>query len=280
MIKFFVDSFQVKKIYDLRETKGIKVFFYFLLLVLIISFPLNLQIIRSGGWDLYNFTSGIRESYPDWLPYDLPEDIEISASGMYYEDTQNTVFMTTNIDGDDLYIVISPLADYEPVDRTLVFEKDGISYYDQDGVYMFATDYSKVEGVIRFYDLKLGTQSSAVDKFSSIIENSFGGYAQFKSIIYNVLINLVLNILLVVIVSFLFIFIRIKYQKVTTFWDNIKIVISSMTIPALLGMIVGILGVMELSAFTVVIFQFATPIIAYVAIYRGSKLKDTNNKYI
>lgn len=128
MVKFFIDSFRVKKIYDLKNTKAIKVFFYFLLLVLIISFPLNLQIIRSGGWDLYNFTAGIRQNYPDWLPEDLPEDIEISASGMYYEDTDNSVFLTTNLDDQDLYIVFSPLSDYVPTDRTLVFEIDRISY--------------------------------------------------------------------------------------------------------------------------------------------------------
>jgi len=280
MLKFFVDSFQVKKIYDLKDSKWKTIFFYFLLLVLIISFPLNLQIIRSGGWDLYNFTAGIREVYPDWLPDDLPEDIEISATGMYYEDTSNSVFLTHNIDDQDLYIVFSPLADYVPTDRTLVFEENQISYYDETGTYMFSADYSRVEGIVRFYDLQLGTQSNAVDKLASIIEDSFGGYAQFKSIALNVLINLVLEVLLVLTVSFLFIFIRIKYQKVTTFSDNIKIVISSMTMPALVGMIVGFLSVIELSAFTIVIFQFMTPIIAYIAIYRGSKIKEPSNKHI
>jgi len=280
MLKFFVDSFQVKKIYDLKDSKWKTIFFYFLLLVLIISFPLNLQIIRSGGWDLYNFTAGIREVYPDWLPDDLPEDIEISATGMYYEDTSNSVFLTHNIDDQDLYIVFSPLADYVPTDRTLVFEENQISYYDETGTYMFSADYSRVEGIVRFYDLQLGTQSNAVDKLASIIEDSFGGYAQFKSIALNVLINLVLEVLLVLTVSFLFIFIRIKYQKVTTFSDNIKIVISSMTMPALVGMIVGFLSVIELSAFTIVIFQFMTTIIAYIAIYRGSKIKEPSNKHI
>lgn len=280
MVKFFIDSFRVKKIYDLKDTKPIKVIFYFLLLVLIISFPLNLQIIRSGGWDLYNFTAGIRQTYPDWLPEDLPEDIEISASGMYYEDSDNTVFLTKNLDNQDLYIVFSPLSNYIPTDRTLVFETNRISYYNEDGIFMFSADYNRVNSVVRFYDLKLMSQATAVDEFASIIEGAFGGYAQFKSIIYNTGINLVLNIILVFVVSVLFLMIRIKFEKVTNFSENIKIVIASMTIPALIGLIAGLIGIMELSSFTVVIFQFATPIIAYVAIYRGSKLKETSNKYI
>lgn len=280
MIKFFVDSFRINRIYDLRETKGVKVIFYFLLLILIISFPLNLQIIRSSGWDFYDFTAGMRESYPDWLPYDLPEDIEFTNSGMYYENTENTVFLTSNLDNQDLYIAFSPLDDYVATDRTLVFSKDRISYYNETGTYLFSTGYDRVDGVVRFYDLKLGTQTNAVNKFATMIEDCFSGYAQFKSIIYNVVINFVINLLLVLVVSFLFIFIRIKFQRVTSFIDNTKIVTASMTIPAMISFTIGILGIMELSAFSAVIFQFATPIIAYVAIYRGSKIKEVSNKYI
>ncbi len=279
MIKFFVDSFQVKKIYNLKDTKGVKVFFYFLLLILIISFPINLKIVQSGGWDLYNFTAGIRGSYPDWLPYDLPEDIRISSDGMYYEDTDNSVFLTTNMDGQDLYIVFSPMVDYLPVDRTLVFEPNQISYYGENGEYMFSADYSRVEGTISFYDLHLGTQSNAVDKLSTIIEDSFGGYALFKSVIYNTAINFLLNFIMVFTVSFLFLFIRIRYQKVTDFGENLRIIIASMTIPAMIGMAVGLTGVIELSSLSVVIFQFATPIIAYIAIYKGSKIKEISTKY-
>lgn len=280
MIKFFVDSLQIKKIYELRQKKLSVAILYFCLLVLIISFPLNLQIIRSSGWDLYNFTAGMRETYPDWLPDELPEDIEISANGMSYIDTENSVFLTTNLDNQDLYIVFSPLVDYIPSDRTLVFEPDQISYYGENGEYMFSTDYSNTQGIISFYNLKLDTQSEAVNQFAGMIEDAFGGFAQFKSIIYNTGINIVLNVIMVTVVSFLFLFIRIRYQKVTNYVENIKIVIAAMTIPALIGMFFGLIGVMELSAFSVVIFQFATPIIAYFAIYKGSNIKEFDHKNV
>ncbi len=280
MIKFFIDSLQIKKIYNLRESKLSVAILHFLLLILIISFPLNLQIIRSSGWDLYNFTAGMRETYPSWLPDDLPEDIEISRSGMSYIDTESSVFLTTNLDDQDLYIVFSPLVDYQPTDRSLVFEPEQISYYDENGDYMFSTGYGRTQGVISFYNLKLGTQSEAVNQFAGVIEDAFSGFAQFRSIVYNIGINLVLNIIMVSVVSFLFVFIRIRYQKVTTFKDNIKIVIAAMTIPSLIGLLFGLIGVMELSAFSVVIFQFATPIIAYFAIYKGSSIKELDNKNV
>ncbi len=222
----------------------------------------------------------MRETYPDWLPADLPEDIEISSAGMNYIDTDNTVFLTSNLDDQDLYIVFSPLVDYQPTDRTLVFEPDQISYYDENGEYMFSTGYNRTQGVISFYNLKLESQSEAVNQFAGMIEDAFSGFAQFRSIIYNIGINLVLNTIMVSVVSFLFVFIRIRYQKVTTFKDNIKIVIASMTIPSLIGLLFGLIGVMELSAFSVVIFQFATPIIAYFAIYKGASVKELDNKNV
>ncbi len=280
MIKFFVDSFRVKKIYGLKNTKGGIILFYFLLLILIISFPLNLQIIRSGGWDLYNFTAGMRETYPDWLPEDLPEDIEISKSGMYYENTENSVFLTSNLADEDLYIAFSPLADYVPTDRTLMFEEDRISYYNEVGEFQFSANYSNVGTVVRFSELNLTSQASAVNKLATIIEDSFGGYAQFKSVIYNTGINIVLNLILVSVVSGLFLLIRVKFEKVTNFSENIRIVIASMTLPAIFGMIIGLTGLMELSAFSIVIFQFATPIIAYLAIYKGAKIKQVSTKHL
>jgi maltodextrin utilization protein YvdJ len=279
MIKFFTDSFRINRIYSLKNTKGTTLVFYFLLLILIISFPLNLQIIRSSGWDLYNFTAGIREQYPDWLPSQLPDDIEISASGMYYEDTTNREYLTYNNQDEDLYIVISPLGDYVPYDRTLMFEENQISYYDENGQYMFSADYSKITSVVSFYDLQFMEQAQAVNKFCGVIEDSFSGYAQFKSIILNTVINFVLNTLLIFVVSAMFLLIRFNYQKVTSFGENLRIMVSSMTIPAMISFVVGLFEFIEATSLTQVIFQFATPIIAYIAIYKGSKNKEVSIKH-
>ena len=280
MLKFFVNSFTPKRIFTLKDESLFKTIIYFIFLVIIISFPLNLQIIRSDGWDLYDFTNGIRQTYPDWIPNDLPEDIEISSQGMYFEDTENSVFQTTNIDGENLYIVFSPLDNYTPADRTLGFAEKEISYYGESGEYSFSIGYSHVKETVRFYDLKLMTQSQAVNDFAGMIEEAFSPFAIFKSITYNLVINLVLNVLLVVVVSAIFLLFRVRYQKITNFKDNIRIVVASMTIPTFIGFIIGIIGFIELNAFSVVIFQFATPIIGMISIYKGASLKEINNKYI
>lgn len=278
MLKIIANSFKLKNIYNLKNHHLKAFVFYFLLLIFIISFPLNYQIIKTGGWDLYNFSAGIRQNYPDWLPSELPEDIEISKSGMYYEIEAIRTFQTTNLDGEDLNIVFMPFEDYSVDGRSLVFEAKRIVYYDIEGQQVLEVGYSNVKSTVRFRDLRLSTQSQAVDKFTNMIDEAFSSYAIFVSVVYYTAITGFLNLVLVLVVSAIFVFIRIRFQKVTTFTENLKIVIASMTIPSLISFIVGIAGVMEINAFTVVIYQFATPLIALIAIYKGSKIKEILNK--
>ncbi|PKK96525.1 MAG: hypothetical protein CVV58_05915 [Tenericutes bacterium HGW-Tenericutes-3] len=133
---------------------------------------------------------------------------------------------------------------------------------------------------MRFSDLRMTTQADAVSKFATMLDEAFSSYAIFVSVVYYTAITAFLNLVLILVVSAIFIFVRIRYQKVTNFKENLKIVIASMTIPSLISFIVGILGVMEINAFTVVIYQFATPLIALVAIYKGSKIKEISNKNV
>ena len=280
MLKIIANSFRFKNIFLLRS-HPIKYFvLYFAILVLIISFPLNYQIIKSGGWDLYNFSAGIRQQYPDWIPSGLPEDIEISKSGMYYENEVVTTLQTTNLNGEELNIVFMPFDEYDMDTRSLVFEKNRIVYYDNTGNQIIEVGYTNIQSTVRFADLRMTTQSNAVSKFANMIDEAFSSYAIFVSVVYYTAITAFLNLVLVLVVSAIFIFIRVRFQKVTNFSDNLKIVIASMTIPSLISFIVGVLGVMEINAFTVVIYQFATPLIALVAIHKGSKIKEISNKQV
>jgi hypothetical protein len=280
MLKIIVNSFSIRKIYDLRKEPLKKFILHFLFLVLLISFPLNYQIVKTGGWDLFDFTTGLREESPAWLPLGLPNDIEISQSGMYYESAAITTFETVNLEGQALTLVFAPEGGYVVSGRTLVFEAELVTYYDASSAEILSANYANVSPVVRFFDLKLAEQSDAIATFADMIDDIFSPYAILKSVLFYSLVTLVLNTLLLLVVSFIFIFLRIKFQKVTNFSDNLKIVMASMTIPSLIGFVFGILGLMELNAFTTVIFQFFTPLIAMFAIFKGAKIKEMDNRSI
>lgn len=278
MLKLFVGSFTPKGIFNQKDASLKNIILYFMFLIMVISFPLNLQIIRSGGWDLYDFTVGIHQNYPDWLPSQLPTDIYISKTGMQYFDAEVSTFQTTNINGDVLDIIFAPVDTYEIRNRSLVFEPTTITYFNENGNKVFSVGYANIQDSLSFYDLQFMTQSVAIDKFTAMIDQAFSSFAIFKSVILYTGITLVLNLILVLIVSAIFIFVRIRFQRVTTFKQNIRIVIASMTLPSMLGFVIGVLEIIDLNAFSVVIFQLMTPLIALVSIYKGSKIKEISNR--
>jgi len=279
MLKLFVGSFSPKGIFNQRDASLKSIILYFIFLIFVISFPLNLQIIRSGGWDLYDFTTGINQNHPDWLPTNLPSDIYISSEGMQYIDPVVSTFQTTNGNGDILYIIFAPVETYYVFSRSLVFEPNTITYYNENGNQVFSVGYSNIQDSVSFNELQFMTQSEAVNKFTAMIDQAFSSFAIFKSIFLYTGITLLMNLLLVIIVSAIFIFIRIRFQRVTTFNQNLRIVIASMTLPSMLGFVIGILEIVDLTAFSVVIFQLMTPLIAMFSIYKGSKIKEITNKF-
>lgn len=270
MLKLFAGGFSPKRIFQNRNTKTISVIFYFLFLMLVVSFPLNLQIVQGGGWALYDFTSGIVTNHPDWLPDGLPSDIEIGPSGMYYENNVVTVLNWEDIDGNPIHYVFAPDVEYFVNGRTLVFEDARIVYFDENSNEIFDVPYSTLQHLVRFSELKQMTESEAVDAFTGIIDEAFSAASVLRSVLSYTGITVILNVLLVVVTSAIFLLVRVKDQQITNFRENILIVISSMTVPSLVGFFIGIIGLLEFNAFSVVIFQFATPLIALLAMFRGS----------
>jgi hypothetical protein len=281
VIRIIANSFTFRRIFSLRKDRFGSFVAYFLFLMLLVSFPLNYQIITSGGWDLYNFTGGIRTDTPAWLPDELPADIYISSSGMSYVDPAVSAFETIDVEGNPLFIVFAPEGGYVASARALIFEADRIVYCDASGAELFDVGYGAIETPVSFQDLRLmSSEDLALERFVTMIDEAFSAVAVFKSTILFTAITCILDVILVVVLSAIFLFVRVKYQKVTTFSENVRIVIASMTIPSLVGFFIGLLGLMEVNAFTVVLFQLITPLIAIFAILRGSGIKEASNKEV
>jgi maltodextrin utilization protein YvdJ len=271
MLRFFVRSFTLKGVWDNRFASNRLLPWVFLLLVLLVSFPLNYQIVKTGGWALFDFTSKMREEAPAWLPASLPEDLAISNNGLEWFQPETSAFEGLNHAGETLLFVFQPSGSYEGTERALVFYPERIVYYEAGGTERLTTNYQNISERVEFLDLKMLERSDAVDQFAAIVEQAFSPYAVMRSVVLNLGINLLLNALLVLAVAVIFLLLRVKFQKVTNFGENLRIVLSAMTLPAMIAFVVGVLGVMEVNAFSAVVFQFFSPLIAVVAIFRGAK---------
>lgn len=271
MLSFFVRSFSLKGIWENRDAVKKHLWFYFVLLILLVSFPLNYQIVKTGGWALFDFTSSLRQDIPQWMPSGLPEDVAISSAGMEWFSEQATTLAGTNHAGETLLYVFQPAGTYAGVERALVFYPSRIVYYEQGGSERLSTNYQNVAERIEFIDLQMLSTATAVDRFAAMVESAFSPYAIFRSVLTNFGINVFLNALLVLAVATIFLLVRVNYQKITDFRQNLRIILSAMTIPAMIAFGIGLIGVMEVNAFSAVVFQFFSPLIAIVAMFRGAK---------
>lgn len=273
MIKIFRNSFSFKRIYSLKNTKLSTITIYFCILVMMISFPLNYKIILEDGFKgLTAFTTEMQLANPEWFPNELPSDMYITNTGLNYINDQTYTYSTTTTDQVTYTIIINPKS--EMLGKNLiVLEEKRIIYFDSLGNSLVG-QYRKVGEVIDFSDLKNMDTTEAKNIFFTMIDNGFSEYAVFYSIFANTIIQFIMNSLLAVILAAIMLLVRINYKRVTSFSQNIKIVISSMTIPAIISFLVGIFGIIELNSFVVVIFQLLTPIIALLTIYKGCSEKE------
>jgi len=279
MIKIFFKSFNYKKIMQFKNVKKSIMVLYFIILVLIIAFPLNYQIIRNDGFrGLNTFTYDLRVAEPAWLPNQLPADITISRSGMDIILDRQYDYEVSVADK-TMKVIINPDYPEKQYRNAIVFEKQRMVYYNERGSTLVG-EYQNLNQGIDFSQLRAMEKTEAVNAFCDFIDQAYNPYTVFYSISVHTLIQFVMNTLLVFVLSLIMLFIRINYKKVTTFGENINIVIAAMTVPSIIAFIVGIIGLIELNSFAVVIFQFLTPIIALLAVYKGSPEKESSTKYL
>lgn len=277
MIKILANSFSFPRIFSLRKVKKTKIMLYFVFLVFMIAFPLNYQIIRNDGFrGLDTFTYDLRTANPAWLPDNLPSDMSVSRNGLNFLNDQEYAF-TTLIDGEAFVIIINPVNPVTEATNTIVLEKEQVLFFDANGNFLKG-DYEGVSQIIDFSELKTLDKSQAVDIFMTMIDGAFSPYVVFYSIMVNTLIQFGMNLILLLILAAIFLMIRINYKPVTNFSENINIIVASMTIPALISFLVGMLGIIDFNSFMVVLFQFLTPLLAMLAIYKGSGQVEVSTK--
>lgn len=304
MIKFLSKCFTFKGIFSVRDYKKGPVILLFIILVFVTSFPLNMAIIKNNGWKSLNtVTHSWRTTLPSWLPQDLPNDFVISKNGLEAPVGNDNTYAFESTDANALKtrLVINPTKENSGISKTLYTEnniltfdeagnvssenyertillcKDKIIYYGTNGQ-ILKGNYHNVEQPINFTSLKLNGKEEAI-KLLDVIDGAFSDMMIFSNLAINTGTQLILNIIFVIVEAAIFMLVRIKYQKVTTFSQNINIVIASMVIPSLISFLAGILNIIEFSSFTVVLFQLIAPLIAIGAIYKGSDIKDPNIKY-
>lgn len=284
MLKFFSGSFSFKGIFELKDSKISHTVLYFLFLCLVMTFPLNLEYALNGTTDLNNVTNGFLSNEISWFSDELPSGyVDRMSLGIVGDKSYQYEF--NDLYGNPILLVINPEDDYKPAANTIVMYQTEVCYYDSDKS-CYYSDYSHLGETIYFDKLKeMEDQTEARKIFCSIFDQVFNPAETFYLIMFNVIQTLLLNIIMVLLVSAVFLCVRVKYQKLTNFKQNICIVVASLTIPTLLGFA----GAIFASIFNlgtgvgqtmVVVSSFLMPIIALLAVFKGSGNKEVLTKHL
>ena len=303
MLKFIINSFTFKGVFENRNAKTLTVVLYFLIILFATSFPLNYQIVHNNGWEELNtITFAWKENVPNWLPNELPNDVVFSKNGMTMP-IEKTYVYTSIYEESTYMLVINPI-DKTPQVGEKVYTEEGIKSLNDSGevitetyqktillchdkvIYYYKGDdvvkgsYDKITDTINLSMLKGMNETEAASIFLSMIDSCFSPYMVLSNVLISTLTQLMLNVILVFMISAIFLLVKVNYTRITTYRENINIIVSSMTIPTLISFIIGIIGLMEITAFSVVLFQLITPLIALAAIYKGSGIKQSSTKYV
>lgn len=274
ILRYFATNIRsLSRTLALRKEKGWKVVLYFLFLTLLMSFPLNYAIVRENGWNLNFISARLQENMPSWYPFGLPSDCSVSPQGLTCTSTTSEVVLQGGV----FEVVINGTRDSAIANQqTLILAAEKIYMVDAQGG-VLETDYRGFTRTISFQELRVNEPEISIIEFSESIENSFGAYMIIFSVITNLWVTLLLNIIYLFLFSALVMIFKIGYQQFMTFREAMKLAVMAMTIPTIISIVVGFLSPSAF-AFSSVITAFGIPLIMILLIKIPGK-KEFMNRF-
>ncbi len=263
IFKYFKNSlYSLKGIYSLKDEKIFKVVIYFLLMATISLLPHNLEIIREKGFKL----GFISEGYDDAVRHDLYNSkvIKIGTAGMRVEDN----FTIEIYEFDEFTLVIDYFDEYEQIDgNVLVLKRNTTEYYYENGS-MMTGNYDSFDEEVYFSSLMF--DETLYTTLFTYLEKAFYSYIVLFSLLVNISSNVGMYILMILLMSVILGFLKYRFSYFLNYMQTSKILVFSMTAPAVLTFILGFFG---LFALTPVIMNFGMGAMALLVLLKVGKEK-------
>lgn len=242
-------------VFELFKLSSFKVFLYFILLNLIMLLPLSLGIIQMDSINYEQFGVNLEEDGPPWLPGALP-DCTVQDSTLECESemphTYTFEFRDTSYDAhfnvdDDVTIDDA---------NSFVFKHSMIVINLQDGIRL-QLDYRGFEGM-DFNTVAEMDDAEGTEVFLNALFNSLHPTLVLPFMIIAVGGLFLMNTILLMIYTGISVMFKFVHPEVPGFKNMFKLYVIATTIPAVINLILGILG---LSPFTSIVFNFMTPLL-------------------
>jgi maltodextrin utilization protein YvdJ len=209
---------------------------------------MNYLIINEQGWRLDFIEESFSNQTPNWI---LPEECAISSNELLCMSTEEYTFSHQGIQ----YIFNYQGTNYDRSLKQVIFTKTNIIYTNGEDAQMIGYDYKGFTEDVNFRSINLmeGTErTNAYIKLGTQIEQTFGPYIIFYTVLVNTLISIGLNILFILLLSLVLQLFRFGYSTFFKYTESLKFLVLMMGLPALLSFLVGLIE----PAFSPVFFQF------------------------
>lgn len=271
LVRYFRDSFNFKKVLPLRKEPFWKILIYFIIIATISLFSFNFTNLRVGGWKLgfveANFLS------VENLNVKLPDQISIGPLGLRSRTNENQIVIYKDSKAGDIifyFLVDGDIKDVSSETRQMVFTKDTVYYFKGDTT-VIVGDYNGFNTEVRFEEINIERdnklRNEMLSSLANNIEKSFGKQNAFYTIVNYSVIQIAMYIVLILILAAVLQLFRFGYVQFMSYFEGIKIVVLTMTIPSILAFIVGFFT----HAFGPIIIQFGIGIILMVIMLKYAK---------
>lgn len=263
ILRFFKTSFSFNKMLIEVNEPFWKSILYFLILMMLVAFPLNFSIVSEQGFRINFIEESFVEETPNWV---LPESCEIQAGALSCDD----IGVITLIHQDITYYINARLDMVDESEKAIYLLEDRLIYTNGVGASMTGYYHQGFLDRFSFRTLNLleGTEkASGYVAFADQLQNCFGPYIVFFSLLVNTITTIGINIVFILLLSLVLQLFRFGYSKFFRYIDSLKFLIYTMTIPAILSFLIGLVSI----AFSPVIYQFGVGIITMVVMLTHGK---------
>lgn len=266
ILKFFKESLNPKNILGLRKEKFYKVIIYFLFMVLVSLFPVNMYIMLDGGWNL-GFMYQELSDENIIVPNENFPDIRMNHQGLTGDNDEIIIYFET------FSLIVNGKQDkYDIEGKYVILQENTIVYSFDNDIAPIKTSYSYLNDLeFRFENLNLAqTNVERVNLYiqlADMIEKSFTQLNIIGAIFMHSGAQLVSFIILIPILGLLVMLFKFRSTNFMSYLESIKTTIFSMTIPAVVSFVIGFLAF----SLSTVIMQFGIGIVLMIVMIKFGK---------
>lgn len=266
LVKYYRDSWNFKELLVVKQRPFYKIIIYFIIMIIVATFPMTLDAIRHDGSRLDFIIEDFSNGGPT-VPWNVPMDLEIRAEKLVIADNAEYRFEFKET---SYYFIGQEEVVYQNYPNSIIFLKEKIAYVNEDGAYMERT-YQPGFGSTTFplYNLSAPNNSSLYQTLANNIEKSFSDQIIFFTITRNIAVQLFVNVIYIFVLSLLLQVFRFGYTKFISYFDGLKFIIVSLGPPATIAFVVGIFA----PAFAQIAFSLVSGLIVMIVpLVFGKKL--------